>query len=146
EHLDLASIAARLADVEAERDEARQRPRRRLAARPWVRLVLAYHEELRDGLRIRRWLKTHGAKDATLGSLVLAFRTWYEPPATLRHRPVAPDAAWLRRYLKPPHGRLSELVMGELAARHGMSKAAVRGLIFASPRAGGTASEDPCVR
>jgi hypothetical protein len=146
EHLDRVAVAARLADLQAERAEAWLRPRRQVARRLWVRLVLEYHEALRDGLRIRRWLKTHGATGATLGGLVLAFRTWYEPPATLRHRPVAPDAAWLRRYLRPPHGRLSELVMGELAARHGMSRAAVRGLIFASPPAGGTAPEDPCVR
>ena len=94
-------------------------PRRRLAARRWIRLSLAFHAGLREGLAIRRWL-TNRRRAPALGEadLVQAFLSWYQH-CSVRQQPLAHvDAAWLRRYRAPPGGRLTELIWQNLAAQY----------------------------
>lgn len=131
ETLDALAVAGRCDTVQRELTVALAQPGRRVPRRRWVRLVLAYHRGLREGLAIRRWLRAHAPRRGAIApTLVERFRSWYERGghgARPRHQI---DARWLHRYLAPPEGRLSELVWRELATEHGLTPLAVRDLVL----------------
>lgn len=92
-------------------------PRRRVPRQRWIRMSLAYHAALREGLAIRQWLAQHRHDAApSQADLVRGFVSWYQQCAARQQPLERVDAAWLRRYATPPQGRLSTLVWEDLAA------------------------------
>jgi hypothetical protein len=114
--LDARGMAARLADVEAELEEARRAPERKHPQRSWVGVMIDFHTELHAALRIKRWLRQHrGSTDLT------TLR------AALEKTGGAPRRIDLRAYRELS---VLEVVWRRLARRHRRSAAALKQLVF----------------
>ncbi len=101
----------------------------RVSPPQWAVLSLQYHLFLREALAIKRWLSQKRQRMPAAAQLRDDFSAWFAC-CEERVRPLSAASDLLLRYQRPPGGRISELVLQELACGSGWTPDKLRSVLF----------------